>query len=85
MALFHCEEILTAAWTHAPGRWDTSDGCVPVRVVWATFRALEMARARRALDLARGIGLALGGGEEGAAAHRLAVAFDEAFPVGRRE
>jgi hypothetical protein len=50
---------------------------VPVRVVWAYFRAIRMQRALFALDTARGIGLALSG-EDGARA--FDATLDEAFP-----
>ena len=79
MAFLHCEQQLGGAWVHAPSRWATSDGCVPVRVVWVYFRTLRMARARHALDTARGIGLAFGSKDDG---HRAATAaFDDAFPA----
>jgi len=67
-----------AAWVYAPGRWDTVDGCVPVRLVWSYFAAISMGRALDAIDTARGIGLALGSEEAGARV-RKAIA-DEAFP-----
>jgi hypothetical protein len=51
---------------------------VPVRVVWAYFAATGMGRTRDALDTARGIGLALGGKDGGAA---LRAAQDDAFPT----
>jgi hypothetical protein len=79
VALLHCElhPALGAAWIHQPGRWETTDGCVPVRIVWAYFRAIRMQRALFALDTARGIGLAFAG-EEGARV--FDAALDEAFP-----
>jgi hypothetical protein len=81
VALFHCEDRLGGSWVHAPGRWATSDGCVPARIVWAYFSALSMGRAVDAITTARGIGLAFGGGDEGARA-RSAI-FDEAYPPRR--
>lgn len=81
LALLHCETSgLTGAWTFAPGRWDTADGCVPVRVVWATFAMLSAPRARNVIDTVRGIGLAFGG-------EKSADAFEQiqrdAFPTVR--
>lgn len=52
---------------YAPLRWGTPDGCMPFRVCWAYFHALDMGRALEALDTARGIGLAFGG-EDGRSA-----------------
>ena len=80
VALLHCELRLGAQFIYAPGRWDTADGCVPVRVVWAYFAALTMGQALDALTTARGIGLAFGSEDAGAKA-RLA-AFDDAYPMG---
>lgn len=75
----HCEDRLGAAWVYAPGRWNTDDGCVPVRVAWARFMSLGMHRSTDAIDTARGIGLALGGEDGDGAATR---AQDDAFPQG---
>jgi hypothetical protein len=77
VALLHCEHQLGGAWAYAPGRWETSDGHVPVRIVWATFMALRLGRARDVLDTARGIGLAMGGEDAG---KNIETAFDEAYP-----
>lgn len=79
VALLHLELRLGASWYHAPGRWDTSDGCVPIRVVWAWFAALDMARALDALDTSHGIGLAFGADEVGRRARM--ETFDAAFPA----
>ncbi len=78
VALLHCEQQLGAAWVYAPGRWGTSDGCVPFRVVWCYFHALDMRRAVTALDTAHGIGLALGGEN---AQRSFDAASDQAFPT----
>jgi hypothetical protein len=78
VALLHCEQRLGASWVYAPGRWDTADGCVPVRIAWATFTALAMGRALDALTTARGIGLALGSGD--AAPRAVEDAFRESYP-----
>ena len=80
VALAHCEARLGAAWVYAPGRWPTADGCVPVRVAWATFQFLGMHRAMDALVTARGIGLAFG--TEDAGRRAISQAVDEAFPEG---
>lgn len=78
VALLHCELRFGAQFIYAPGRWDTEDGCVPVRVVWAYFAALTMGHALDALTTARGIGLAFGSEEAGERARTAAV--DEAYP-----
>lgn len=87
VAFLHCQAWLGASWVYAPGRWGaksalgaegTLDGCVPARVVWAHFSALEMFRSTTALDTARGIGLAFRSEETGRAA--ILSALDDAYP-----
>lgn len=87
VALLHCEQRFGGAWVYAPGRWrdgmgdaGTLDGCVPVRVVWAYFAAIQMGRAVDVIDTARGIGLAFGGKEESDATRVRTETFNEAFP-----
>lgn len=80
MAFAHCEQQLGAAWVYAPGRWRTSDGCVPFPVVWAYFGTLRMGHAVASMDTARAIGLAFGG-DGGQRA--WATVLDEAFPDDR--
>lgn len=79
VAFIHCEQHFGPGWVYAPRRWQTTDGCVPHRIVWAYFSALEMGRARTAQDTARGIGLALGSDDAGQRA--WAAAYDDAFPL----
>lgn len=55
-------------------RWGTADGCVPFKVIWVYFRAIEIFRARTALDLQRGINLAFSDGPA------LQTAHEDAFP-----
>jgi hypothetical protein len=62
---------------YAPGRWDTDDGCVPVRLVWAYFAFIDAARAVDVIDTARGIGLVFGGDKNANAADKINV---DAFP-----
>lgn len=83
MALFHLETTpgLGSSFIYAPGRWNTSDGCVPVRIAWAYFHALTMPQARDALLLAKGIGLAFAGDPKGGV-DPVAKAFDDAYPDG---
>jgi hypothetical protein len=83
VALFHVEDRLGGSWVHAPGRWDTSDGCAPVRIVWAYFSALSMGRAVDAITTARGIGLAFGSADAEGARARSEI-FDEAYPPAKR-
>ena len=54
---------------------------MPVRVVWAYFRALDMGRAIDALTTARGIGLALG--SEDTAQRRVEETLNAAYPQPR--
>lgn len=74
----HCELALGAGWVCAPGRWPTSDGCVPIWLVPEYFAALSLRQARAAMDTARGIGLAFGSEDSGRRAWD--AAFDEAYP-----
>ncbi len=78
VALLHCELRLGSAFAYAPERWQTSDGGPPVRIVWAYFGALSMARALDAIDTARGIGIALGGDKT--LRSPVDQAIDDAFP-----
>ncbi|HEY9229345.1 MAG TPA: hypothetical protein VIP11_22040 [Gemmatimonadaceae bacterium] len=82
VAFIQCEHQLGGAWVYAPGRWDTSDGCVPVRLVWAYFRALGMARALSAMETAHGIGLAFAGADSAGVRARDET-YNDAYPKER--
>lgn len=76
VAQVHCESLFGGAWFYAPRRWETADGCVPGRVVWAYWDATHLVRARTALDTAQGINVAMAG--EGETVRDKT--FERAFP-----
>lgn len=83
VALAHCQYAYGASWVCQPARWGagadgTLDGCVPVRIAWASFSFLVAHDAIEALRVARGIGLAFA--TEDGAARAFQRAQDDAYP-----
>jgi hypothetical protein len=70
---------LAVPFMYAPGRWETVDGWMPVKVLWVYWQALQMGHAATALATAHGIGLAMSDGHEAARAREEALAT--AFPL----
>jgi len=74
--MLHVEQRFPSSF-YAPHRWDTDDGCMPFRICWAYFSALQAGLALDAITLAQGIGLAFSG-EEGR--EHLDATVRRAFP-----
>jgi hypothetical protein len=47
------------AWYYAPERWKTADGYAPFKMVWAEYAGLQTLEARRRMEHADGVGLAM--------------------------